>query len=103
MTKPTHRAFLVETLPEGSDRKPRWTEVGSVWPHKNGAGFDLVIPPGLSVAGRIVCVLPKEDSEQMLNPTGASFGWRRFSTSTTLAPELCRTPTGSLGNAARRF
>ncbi len=52
MSKPTHHAYIVETLPEGSERKPRW--------HKNGSGFDLVIPEGLAVAGRIVCVTPRD-------------------------------------------
>ncbi len=39
--------------------KPHWLEVGAVWPHKNGTGFDLVIPKGLAVSGRIICVEPK--------------------------------------------
>jgi hypothetical protein len=34
--------------------------VGAIWPHKNGNGFDLVIPAWLSVAGRIVCVERKD-------------------------------------------
>lgn len=62
MTKPSHRAYLVETLPEGSDRKPRWIEVGVIWPHKQGQGFDLVIPAGMAVSGRIVCVPPKDEA-----------------------------------------
>ncbi len=61
MTKPTHRAYLVENAPEGSDRKARWIEVGAVWPHKNGVGFDLVIPTGMAVSGRIVCMPPSDD------------------------------------------
>lgn len=61
MTKPTHRAYLVENA--GDDRKPRWTEIGAVWPHKNGDGFDVVLPPGLSAAGRIVCTPVTEDAK----------------------------------------
>lgn len=63
MSKPTHRAYIVESVPEGSDRKPRWTEIGSVWSHKNGAGFDVVIPNGIAVSGRIVCMPPKDDKK----------------------------------------
>ncbi len=37
-----------------------WREVGAVWPHGKGDGFDLVIPEGISVTGRIVCTKPKE-------------------------------------------
>ncbi len=58
-SKPTHTAFIVTDPKEGSDRKPVWHEVGAVWPHKNGEGFDLVIPAGLSVTGRIVCTKRK--------------------------------------------
>jgi len=64
-TKPTHRAYLVED--PGSGKKPRWTEVGAVWPHiKGGGGFDVVLPPGLAVSGRIVCtpVLDKDEAPQ---------------------------------------
>jgi type IV secretory pathway TraG/TraD family ATPase VirD4 len=32
-----------------------------VFPHKSGKGFDLVIPDGISVSGRIVCTEPKSD------------------------------------------
>jgi hypothetical protein len=34
-------------------------QIGAIWPHKNGEGFDLVIPSGLSVTGRIVCTKRK--------------------------------------------
>jgi len=57
---PTYRAYIVlEPRREGG--KARWVEVGSVWNHSKGEGFDLVIPPGLSVSGRIVC-MPKKDA-----------------------------------------
>jgi hypothetical protein len=53
--KPTHIAYVVSEPKEGSDRKAIWLPVGAIWPHKNGEGFDLVIPEGVSVSGRIVC------------------------------------------------
>lgn len=62
-TKPTLRAYLVQDAKtEGG--KPYWLEVGAVWPHKNGHGFDLIIPDGLSVTGRIVCVEPKANAAE---------------------------------------
>lgn len=61
--KPTHRAYLVQE-PKTQGGKARWIEVGTVWPHKQGTGFDLVIPAGLAVSGRIVCVDPKSDIDE---------------------------------------
>ena len=43
------------------DRNVRWIEVGAVWPHKNGVGFDLAIPTGMVVSGRIACMPPSDD------------------------------------------
>jgi hypothetical protein len=63
-TKPSHYAYVVTEAPKGSDRKPIWHRVGTVWPHKNGNGFDLVIPAGLSVSGRIVCTEPKDLADE---------------------------------------
>jgi hypothetical protein len=60
-TKPTHHAYIVVEPKEGSDKKAQWIRVGAVWPHKNAVGFDLVIPEGLTVTGRIVCMPPKTD------------------------------------------
>jgi hypothetical protein len=59
-SKPTHSAYVVIDPKEGRDRKAQWHEIGAIWPHKNGKGFDLVIPAGLSVTGRIVCTERKE-------------------------------------------
>lgn len=61
--KPTHIAYVVIEPKEGSDRKSQWHPVGAIWPHKNGKGFDLVIPQGISVTGRIVCTEPKEQPQ----------------------------------------
>jgi hypothetical protein len=59
--KPTHTAYVVTDPKEGSERKAQWHPVGAVWPHRNGNGFDLVVPVGISVAGRIVCVERKDE------------------------------------------
>jgi hypothetical protein len=58
-SKPTHKAYVVSKPKEGSDQKGFWTEVGAVFAHKNGKGFDVVIPDGISVSGRIVCTEAK--------------------------------------------
>ena len=60
MNKPSHIAYVVaETGPAG-DKKAFWREVGSVWPHKNGSGFDLLIHDQLAVSGRIVITERKD-------------------------------------------
>lgn len=64
MSKPTHKAYVVTQAKEGSDGKAIWHEVGAVWPHKNGNGFDVVITEGLSVTGRIVCT-ERKDKEKL--------------------------------------
>ena len=40
--KPTHRAYIVKTF-KGKDgeEKSRWLDIGSVWTHKDGKGFDV--------------------------------------------------------------
>jgi hypothetical protein len=60
MSRPTHIAYVVINTEEGSDRKAQWHEVGAIWPHSKGNGFDLVIPTGIGVSGRIVCTERKE-------------------------------------------
>jgi len=64
MSKPTHTAYVVKEPKEGSDKQAQWREVGAVWPHKNGKGFDLVIFDQLAVSGRITCTVRKEKAEQ---------------------------------------
>jgi hypothetical protein len=64
MSKPSHIAYVVTDPKEGSDRKAIWREVGAIWPHKNGSGFDLVLVDQLSVSGRIVCTERKEKSAE---------------------------------------
>ena len=48
---------------EGKNGKSYWRDVGAVWPHKNGNGFDITIYEGLAVSGRIVCTEPKQKEE----------------------------------------
>jgi len=60
--RPTHTAYVVTDPPQNSDRKPKWREVGAIWPHKNGNGFDLVVFDQMAVSGRIVCMERKDDA-----------------------------------------
>jgi hypothetical protein len=59
MSKPSHIAYVVKDAKE-SGKPGIWRRVGSVWPHKNGSGFDVLIDEQISVSGRIVCTEPKE-------------------------------------------
>lgn len=68
MSKPTHIAYIVAEPEEGSDRKAVWRDVGAVWPHKNGSGFDLVIYDQISVSGRIVCTERKDKAPESTAP-----------------------------------
>jgi hypothetical protein len=65
--KPTHHAYVITAARQGSNRDDYWHRVGSVFPHKNGNGFDLVIPEGISLSGRVVCTEPK--AEEAGEPT----------------------------------
>jgi len=67
--KPSHIAYIVEELSEdekAAGEKANWREVGAVWPHKSG-GFDLVIPKGIAVSGRITC---RERKDKPAEKTG---------------------------------
>ena len=57
-----HNSYIGNDAKEGSGKKAKWVEIGAVWPHKNGQGFNLVVPKGLSVSGRIVCMPPKAEA-----------------------------------------
>jgi hypothetical protein len=70
MSKPTHIGYIVTQPEEGSERKPFWRPVGTVWPHKNGNGFDVVIAEQISVTGRIVCT-ERKDAPESTAPTTA--------------------------------
>jgi hypothetical protein len=74
MSRPTHTAYVVIRPREGSDRKAAWHEVGAVWPHKSGKGFDLVIPEGISLSGRVVITERNYEPKQLDGPiTGEEF------------------------------
>jgi hypothetical protein len=42
--KPTHRAFTVKTFKDrDGKKKTRWLDIGSVWTHRDGKGFDVTL------------------------------------------------------------
>ncbi len=58
--KPTHIAYQVEDGDQDEDTsKGRWTEVGAVWPHKDGKGYSITLR-ALPVNGRLVLREPIE-------------------------------------------
>jgi hypothetical protein len=58
--RPSHIAYVVSDPKEGNDRRAQWHQVGSIWPHKSGTGFDLITFPGVALTGRIVCIERKD-------------------------------------------
>jgi hypothetical protein len=58
--QPSHIAYVVAETREGGNKQSIWRRIGSVWPHRNGTGFDLVIDDQIAVLGRVVCTVPKE-------------------------------------------
>jgi hypothetical protein len=64
--QPTHIAYVVnENKKRATDPKAKdfWRPVGVVWPHKSGEGFDVVIYDQISVGGRIVCTVPRDEED----------------------------------------
>lgn len=49
------------------EAKTFWHRVGSVFPQKNGNGFNVVIPEGMSVSGRLV-MLPRGEKDEIAPP-----------------------------------
>ena len=57
--QPTHRAFIVRNFQtDKGEEKSHWTDIGSVWPHKDGKGFDVTLK-AFPVDGRLV-IRPNE-------------------------------------------
>ena len=65
--KPTHRAFIVKKFndKEGTE-KSRWLDIGSVWTHRDGKGFDVNLE-AVPLDGRIVIRLDEPKSSRQRN------------------------------------
>lgn len=45
------------------DEKKFWYRVGTMFRNKSGDGFTLIVPPGVSVSGRIALLVPKSKDD----------------------------------------
>jgi len=54
--------YVVQEDASGNNQKPIWHRVATVFPHGNGNGFNVELPPGVSLTGRLVIRkdLPRE-------------------------------------------
>jgi hypothetical protein len=57
--KPTHRLFCVV----GDGDKANWTEIGALWPHKDGKGFSFDCK-AMPIQGRMVArfISPRDEA-----------------------------------------
>lgn len=61
--KPTHRAYTVKNFKDGKgEDRSRWLEIGTVFPHSDGEGFDVVLE-AVPVDGRVIIRRPKAKEE----------------------------------------
>jgi hypothetical protein len=60
--RPTHRVYAV-TKKEG-DAPARWTEIGAVWPHSDGKGFNLKLDYLPLNGAELVIREPKPKAEE---------------------------------------
>ena len=47
--RPTHTAYMVD----GEGKDTTWTELGALWAHEDGQGFNLTLK-ALPISGRVV-------------------------------------------------
>jgi len=50
------------TAKDTGETKTYWHRVGTAFPHKKGEGFNLIIPEGMSISGRVL-MLEREQKE----------------------------------------
>jgi hypothetical protein len=61
---PSHIAYVVAGPRDGRDRnRATWREVGILFPHKSGKGWDLLLHPQVAVSGRIVITERRESDK----------------------------------------
>jgi hypothetical protein len=49
--RPSHIAFMVE----GDGENAKWSEVGAMWPHAKGKGFNLILK-AMPINGKVVII-----------------------------------------------
>jgi len=52
--------FVTEKYTSNGDEKTKYHQVGTMFAHDKGEGFNLEIVDGVSVSGRLVAFPPKE-------------------------------------------
>jgi hypothetical protein len=55
---PSHKVFIVEKYGEDESF---WTEVGAVWTHADGQGFNLVPKKGIAITGPVTIRTVKDE------------------------------------------
>lgn len=58
---------------EERDDKKYWHRVGVMFRNKSGDGFNIMIPPGVSISGRVAAFVPKS-KDDWANETRARQG-----------------------------
>ena len=62
MTEIYNLLLAEERSDDNGEVRTYWHSAGTAFPHKNGDGFNLVIPPGMSLSGRVL-MLPRKTRE----------------------------------------
>lgn len=63
MTTTSNRPSHVVSIVDGEGENATWTEIGALWPHKDGNGFNLNLI-AVPVTGRLVIRIRKDKSEK---------------------------------------
>lgn len=63
MTTTSNRPSHVVSIVDGEGDNATWTEIGALWPHKDGRGFNLSLK-AVPLTGRLVIRTRKEQSEK---------------------------------------
>ena len=64
---PSHRVYLVEEVPEGSEKKPFWQSIGALWPHGDGKGYNVILT-ALPIGNKLVIREFTDQPEQTAPP-----------------------------------
>ena len=51
---PTHYLWIVEDRAPQGEAKPIWHRIAPAWSQRDGKGFSIQLPPGVSISGRLV-------------------------------------------------
>jgi hypothetical protein len=51
--------YVVEEFEAGGEQRKNYTQVGKLFPHSKGEGFNLLIQPGIAISGELVAFPPK--------------------------------------------